>query len=145
MVLRSTHGDPYYVGLNGMEIVEIGGRTVALNPDQIHATPFRCTFLPYPPHLPTSPPLLSLHLTLLLSSPSPHISPHPLFFCHLTSSSPRLSPHLSLPSHLCRSQRCQRSAGDKENRTRRALSGEPHRTHEQHFQRSVSASLITRV
>jgi len=40
-VIRSTHGDLYYVGLNGLEIYEVGGRKVILTPDQIHATPFR--------------------------------------------------------------------------------------------------------
>ncbi len=40
-VLSSTHGDQYYVGLNGIQVYDEYYREVIISPDQIHATPFR--------------------------------------------------------------------------------------------------------
>ena len=34
IVLLSTHGDPFYVGLGGIEVADAEGRVMALDPDQ---------------------------------------------------------------------------------------------------------------
>ena len=41
LVVRSTWGDPYYVGLNGIELLDTAGRVISLSPDQLQATPYR--------------------------------------------------------------------------------------------------------
>lgn len=40
-VLSSTHGDMYYIGLNGVQLFDETGAAIAITPDQIHATPCR--------------------------------------------------------------------------------------------------------
>ena len=41
IVIRSTHGDPHYVGLNGIALYDSSGVQVAISPDQLQATPSR--------------------------------------------------------------------------------------------------------
>jgi hypothetical protein len=41
LVVRSTWGDPYYVGLNGIELLDTAGRIISLSADQLQATPYR--------------------------------------------------------------------------------------------------------
>ena len=41
VVIHSTHGDRFYVGLNGIEIIDGCGRKVELSDDQLQAAPFR--------------------------------------------------------------------------------------------------------
>ena len=41
IVIHSTWGDPYYVGLNGIAVYDEFGHQVDLCSDQVHATPFR--------------------------------------------------------------------------------------------------------
>ena len=43
IVIRSTHGDPHYVGLNGIALYDSSGVQVAISPDQLQATPSRYT------------------------------------------------------------------------------------------------------
>jgi hypothetical protein len=41
LVVRSTWGDPYYVGLNGIALLDTAGRIISLSADQLQATPYR--------------------------------------------------------------------------------------------------------
>lgn len=41
IVLRSNHGDKYYIGLNGLQLFDESGHKVAVGADQIQATPYR--------------------------------------------------------------------------------------------------------
>jgi hypothetical protein len=41
IVIRSTHGDPHYVGLNGIALFDSAGEQIAISPDQLQATPSR--------------------------------------------------------------------------------------------------------
>lgn len=41
IVIHSTHGDPYYVGLNGLQLFGRRGEQIHIEPDQIYATPYR--------------------------------------------------------------------------------------------------------
>ena len=45
LVVHSTHGDPYYVGLNGLEVLDFAGDIVYVSPDQLQATPYRCAVI----------------------------------------------------------------------------------------------------
>ena len=40
-VLLSSQGDPYYIGLNGIEIYDDSGRLIELSEDQLQAAPYR--------------------------------------------------------------------------------------------------------
>ena len=46
-ILHTTHGDPYYIGLNGIELYDQSGRLMAVSPDQLQAIPFRYGVLTY--------------------------------------------------------------------------------------------------
>jgi hypothetical protein len=41
VVLHNTHGDTYYIGLNGIAIHDVYGHQIAIQVDQIQAIPFR--------------------------------------------------------------------------------------------------------
>ncbi len=41
LVLHSTHGDVYYVGLNGIQLLDQRGFPIALCTDQLQSSPFR--------------------------------------------------------------------------------------------------------
>ncbi|KAH8059070.1 DUF4457-containing protein [Aureococcus anophagefferens] len=45
-VLLSTHGDPFYVGLSGVELADADGRPITLDADDIHAEPRDINALP---------------------------------------------------------------------------------------------------
>lgn len=40
-VLYSTHGDVHYIGLNGIELLDVRGNVIPIAPDQVQGTPFR--------------------------------------------------------------------------------------------------------
>jgi hypothetical protein len=41
LVLLSTHGDTFYVGLNGLAIYDSNGDKIDINPEQLQGTPSR--------------------------------------------------------------------------------------------------------
>ena len=41
IVILSSHGDPYYVGLNGINIFDNSGNLIELSEDQLQASPYR--------------------------------------------------------------------------------------------------------
>lgn len=41
LMIHSTHGDPYYVGLNGLAVFDCDGRQLQISSSQVHATPYR--------------------------------------------------------------------------------------------------------
>jgi len=41
LVILSSHGDPYYVGLNGISIFDADGNILELSEDQLQASPYR--------------------------------------------------------------------------------------------------------
>ena len=41
IVIQSTHGDKFYVGLNGLELFDEKGEKLNIEISQVHATPFR--------------------------------------------------------------------------------------------------------
>lgn len=41
IVLLSSHGDQYYIGLNGLQLYDQAGYLVHLSDDQLQATPYR--------------------------------------------------------------------------------------------------------
>ena len=41
VVLLSSHGDQFYIGLNGFQIFDQHGAVVELSEDQLQATPYR--------------------------------------------------------------------------------------------------------
>lgn len=49
IVIRSTHGDPHYVGLNGIALFDSSGDQIAISPDQLQATPSRWALVGHSP------------------------------------------------------------------------------------------------
>jgi hypothetical protein len=43
IVLLSSHGDQYYIGMNGFQLYDGVGDLVHLSEDQLQATPYRFT------------------------------------------------------------------------------------------------------
>jgi Domain of unknown function (DUF4457) len=41
LVLLSTHGDTFYIGLNGLAIYDSDGNKININPEQLQGTPSR--------------------------------------------------------------------------------------------------------
>jgi Domain of unknown function (DUF4457) len=41
LVLLSTHGDTFYIGLNGLAIYDSDGDKININPEQLQGTPSR--------------------------------------------------------------------------------------------------------
>jgi hypothetical protein len=46
IVLLSSHGDQYYIGMNGFQLYDGVGDLVHLSEDQLQATPYRFTTKP---------------------------------------------------------------------------------------------------
>lgn len=40
-ILRSTHSDPFYIGLNGIQLFDEVGDLISVSTEQLHATPYR--------------------------------------------------------------------------------------------------------
>lgn len=39
--LLCNHGDPHYIGLNGIQVLDKHGEIIEINEDQLQATPYR--------------------------------------------------------------------------------------------------------
>jgi hypothetical protein len=63
-VLLSSQGDPYYIGLNGIEIYDDSGRLIELSEDQLQAAPYRSSISSFlPTHLTPPPPRAGMSTT----------------------------------------------------------------------------------